>query len=149
MNRKIKGLSYVHNLTNTCHFFFLVSSVSSIFMSMALAGGRVDDVVECKLQHSFDPSGAHHGRGGQQRVSNGQQGGGGAARAAGAGGHGHGDVRCDLHKGGLRRGGVTPALAPCMPVMTEDVGKSRPYSATAVLPKGTFSYVRREEIVFE
>ena len=27
---------------------------------------------------------------------------------------------------GLRRGGLTPALAPRMPVITEDVGKSRP-----------------------
>ena len=29
-------------------------------------------------------------------------------------------------RGGLRRGGLTPALAPRMLVMTEDVGKSRP-----------------------
>ena len=29
-------------------------------------------------------------------------------------------------QGGVRRGGLTPALAPRMPVFPEDVGKSRP-----------------------
>ena len=29
-------------------------------------------------------------------------------------------------QGGLRRGGMTPALAPRMPTITEDVDKSRP-----------------------
>ena len=32
---------------------------------------------------------------------------------------------CVIVQGGLRRGGLTPALAPRMPVITEDVGKSR------------------------
>ena len=32
----------------------------------------------------------------------------------------------DIHlQGGLRRGGLTPALAPRVPGMTGDVGKSR------------------------
>ena len=29
-------------------------------------------------------------------------------------------------QGGIRRGGPTPALAPRMPAITEDVGQSRP-----------------------
>ena len=33
---------------------------------------------------------------------------------------------CITHTGVLRRGGMTPALAPRMPVVVEDAGKSRP-----------------------
>ena len=42
-------------------------------------------------------------------------------------------------QGGFRRGGLTPALAPRMPTMTEDVrvGKSMPaVYATTVPPRG-------------
>ena len=44
---------------------------------------------------------------------------------------------CGMIQGGLRRGGMTPALPSCMPVITEDVGQIEAANAT-VLPRGTY-----------
>ena len=48
----------------------------------------------------------------------------------------HGGKLINYYKGGLRRGGLTPVLAPRMPVNTEDAGKSR-RQRRQLLPRGT------------
>ena len=51
-------------------------------------------------------------------------------------------------KGGLRRGGLTPALDPRLPVTTEDDRRQiEAVNATAVLPRGT--YIKNESCLSE